>query len=248
MAVSFQFLTHLKVRKNIARNKIIFFVPYIYGDMEIEPSIELTADGTQTLRHPLTGETYHSTGGAGAESEHVFIRAGFDACERGHVRILEVGFGSGLNALLTLRAAKQAGRTVEYTAIELYPVSQRTVEQMALAEDADFRLLHAAPWGVPTEISDGFVLHKIEGDLADTQFGTTFDLVYFDAFAPDCQPELWTQEVFARIYGALEPGGLLVTYSAKGDVKRALREVGFTVRRLPGAVGKRHMIRAEKNG
>lgn len=214
--------------------------------MEIDPTIEITADGSQTLRHPLTGETYHSVGGAEAEAQHVFIQAGFDACPQGHVRILEVGFGSGLNALMTMRAARRAGRTVEYTAIELHPVSQRTVEHMALAADADFRLLHDAPWGVPTEIKPGFLLHKIEGNLADTRFGTTFDLVYFDAFAPDCQPEMWTQEVFTRIFTALATDGMLVTYSAKGNVKRALRAAGFTVRRLPGAVGKRHMIRAEK--
>ncbi len=214
--------------------------------METTPEIEATADGSQTLRHPVNGQTYHSVGGAESESEHVFIRAGFDACPRAHIRILEVGFGSGLNALMTMRAAARAGRTVEYTAIELYPVSQQTVERMALAADAGFRVLHAAPWGVPTEVNAGFSLHKIEGDLADMQFGTTFDLVYFDAFAPDCQPELWTQEIFARIFAALGPGGALVTYSAKGDVKRALRAAGFTVRRLPGAVGKRHMLRAVK--
>ncbi len=214
--------------------------------MKIDPAIEYTADGSQTLRHPLTGQAYHSTAGAEAETEHVFIRAGFNACQRGHVRILEVGFGSGLNALMTMCAAECTGRTVEYTAVELSPVSQYTAEQMELAADADFRLLHAAPWGVPTEVKAGFALHKIEGDLADMQFDTTFDLVYFDAFAPDCQPELWTEEIFARIFEALEPGGLLVTYSAKGDVKRALRAAGFTVRRLPGAVGKRHMLRAVK--
>lgn len=214
--------------------------------MEITPAIEATADGSQTLRHPLTGETYHSSNGAATESEHVFIRAGFDTCPHTHVRILEAGFGSGLNALLTLRAAERAGRTVEYTAVELYPVAQQTVERMELAGDWDFRMLHDAPWGMPVAITDGFSLHKIEDDLADMRFRTTFDLVYFDAFAPDCQPELWTTGVFARIFAAMSPGGLLVTYSAKGDVKRALRAVGFVLQRLPGAPGKRHMLRAAK--
>ena len=214
--------------------------------MKISPSIETTADGSQTLRHPDTGETYHSVNGAAAESEHVFVRNGFDACPLRHVRIFEMGFGSGLNALITLHAAQGQGRTVGYTAVELYPVPQETIARMTLSADPAFRLLHAAEWGVPQGITDGFTLHKIAGDLADMVFDTTFDLVYFDAFAPDSQPALWTPEIFGRLYAALEPGGALVTYSAKGDVKRAMRSAGFEVRRLPGAPGKRHMLRAVK--
>lgn len=214
--------------------------------MKINPTIEPTADGSQTLRHPLLGETYHSVNGAAAESEHVFIRAGFGACSRPHVRILEAGFGSGLNALLTAQAAGRTGQTVEYTAVELYPVAPDTVARMSLATDPLFLALHSAAWGETCRITDRFALRKVEGDLADTRFDTTFDVVYFDAFAPDSQPELWTPELFGRIFEAVEPGGILVTYSAKGDVKRALRQAGFEVSRLPGAPGKRHMLRAEK--
>ena len=221
--------------------------------MRIEPTIETTDDGSQTLRHPIAGETYHSTHGAVAEAEHVFVCAGFEAWLLGggrrHVRVLEVGFGSGLNALLTLRAAGRAGCTVMYTAVEFYPVARATVGQMNLAAAADFLRLHDAAWGEPVAVTDRFVLHKIEGDAARMPFGESggqFDVVYFDAFAPDSQPELWTPQLFARLFSAMPDGGMLVTYSAKGDVKRALRSAGFIVERLPGAPGKRHMIRAVK--
>ena len=214
--------------------------------MEITPIIEQTADGSPTLRHPLSGEAYHSLNGAVTESKHVFIRAGFETCGRNHVRVLEAGFGSGLNALLTLLAAESSGKSVYYTAVELYPVSMRTVAALSYSQDRHFVRLHEAEWGVPTTITDNFTLHKIEADLAKIQFDTTFDVVYFDAFAPDCQPELWTTAIFTSIFDALATGGVLVTYSAKGEVKQALRKAGFEVSRLGGAPGKRHMLRAIK--
>ena len=185
----------------------------------IRPIIEPTEDGTPTLRHPVFGDTYHSTRGATGESMHVYIRQGFAASGLPHVRLLEVGFGSGLNAWLTARAAFFMNRTVAYTALEPYPVDPRTAAQLSR-------------------------IRKVETSLQDYEFDTTFDLVYFDAFAPDTQPELWTADVFRRIFDILSEGGLLVTYSAKGTVKRNLREAGFDVKRLPGALGKRHMVRA----
>lgn len=226
----------------LRRRRPLFYVHAV----RIHPQIEITADGSPTLRHPLLGETYHSLNGAVSESEHIFLRGGFDACTANPVSILEVGFGSGLNAYLTLRAGADAGRQVHYTAVELYPVDAQTVASLDWARDALFTALHSAPWGRDCRIADHFTLHKIEGDFADTEFDTTFDLVYFDAFAPDTQPELWSGAVFGKIFASLSPGGSLVTYSAKGDVKRALRGAGFEVRRLPGAPGKRHMLRAIK--
>lgn len=211
------------------------------------PEIVATSDGSQTLRHHITGETYHSVNGAVAESTHVFIRNGFEAHPAGHVRILEAGFGSGLNALLTLHAAEKADRSVDYTAVELYPVAPEIARGMIYSSDPLFVQMHDAPWNEKYRVTQEFSLTKIHGDLADTRFETIFDIVYYDAFAPDSQPELWTGEIFGRIYDALAPGGILVTYSAKGDVKRALRSAGFEVRRLEGAPGKRHMLRAVKN-
>lgn len=213
--------------------------------------IEPTADGTQTLRHPLLDDLYHSENGAVSESEHVFIRNGLHfLLGGGHraetVNILEAGFGSGLNALLTLREAEKTGIHAHYTAVELYPLPVETALSMDYAIDPAFILLHKAPWDGQEKISAFFTIKKIEVDLAEARFDTIFDLVYFDAFSPTTQPELWTPEIFGRIYAAMNKGGILVTYSAKGDVKRALRDAGFEVSRLPGAPGKRHMLRAVK--
>ena len=131
-----------------------------------------------------------------------------------------------------------------YPALEPYPVDPRTAAQLSYGADRLFMALHEAPWNVPARITERFRIRKVETSLQDYEFDTTFDLVYFDAFAPDTQPELWTADVFRRIFDILSEGGLLVTYSAKGAVKRNLREAGFDVKRLPGALGKRHMVRA----
>lgn len=364
------------------------------------PAVEITGDGSATLRSPLHGDTYHSTRGAVGEARHVFIEAGFrevagsdsgccccsgsgfgsdsgccsgcDPCfgsrgltessgeaedfrmclreeivagfdavsdqgmavdsrvglgsaaldsqacsggmaadsgksmagscvpvggpacpvERsvlGPVRILEMGFGTGLNAWLTLTEAERAegrggrwvGRRVEYAAVELYPVPEDVAARLGYTDDARFMAMHRAPWGEWAEVADVFLLLKLHGnmvemlqaglprpDAAATKFSGSrgaglpdslgspgssdpdgllrFDLVYWDAFAPDTQPELWTADVFAHIYGAMADGGVLVTYSSKGDVRRALQAAGFAVEKLPGALGKRHMLRARK--
>ncbi len=216
-------------------------------------TIERTGDGTQTLCHPLFGDTYHSVRGAEGESAHVFIRGGLEAWLAAHpgarrVRMFEVGFGSGLNALLTARRAAGAGVGVEYHAVELYPVPREVWSAMDYAADPLFTALHEARWDALMQVAPYMRLKKMACDLADAEFGTTFDVVYMDAFAPDTQPELWTPEVFGRLYAATAPGGMLVTYSAAGGVKRALRAAGYEVHRLPGALGKRHMLRALKRG
>ena len=242
------------------------------------PEIELTADGSPTLRHALLGETYHSLRGALGESRHVYIEAGLryvmnqrrqsvnsdittagdsllsGSAEAGAVggskvsplRIFEMGFGSGLNGWLTLQEAERTACPVEYVSIEQYPVDRKTIQQLDYAADPQFVAMHQAPWNAEVRLTQYFTLKKVAGSLLDYRFDAPFDLIYFDAFAPDCQPELWTQELFARLYGALQPGGVLVTYSAKGVVKENLRAAGFIVHRLPGALGKHHMLRAEK--
>jgi hypothetical protein len=165
-------------------------------------------------------------------------------------KILEMGFGTGLNAWLTLEAAERTGRRVEYTAVELYPVPVEIASRLDYTSDPRFAALHAAPWDEWTEPAEGFRLLKLHGDvagvLAKSDFSAIFDLVYWDAFAPDTQPGLWTEEIFARVFEATAPGGVLVTYSSKGDVRRALQAAGFAVERLPGALGKRHMLKAVK--
>lgn len=219
--------------------------------MIVEPEIRSCGDGSNTLIHPVLGDAYHSLQGAVGESMHIYIEAGFRSLDRDPLRILEVGFGSGLNALLTLREAMDTGRTVEYHTVELYPVAERVVR--SLGYDAycspeaytGFLRMHALPWdAAPVAIDRSFTFHKINADLREVLLPAGIDLVYFDAFSPDTQPELWSRSVFERLYGAMNPGGVLVTYSAKGVVKQALRDAGFIVKRLPGALGKHHMLRA----
>jgi tRNA U34 5-methylaminomethyl-2-thiouridine-forming methyltransferase MnmC len=162
------------------------------------------------------------------ESRHVFIESGFLATGCDPVRVLEVGFGSGLNAWLTLLEALRQARMVEYTAVELYPVPQDVAVALGYSSDPRFAAMHTAEWGSPTEICAGFTLHKLNVDVtAEPLSGEGFDLVYFDAFSPDTQPEMWTPKLFETIYGAMNSGGKLVTYSAKGSVRRALRSKNF---------------------
>ena len=202
-----------------------------------------TADGSLTLRHEVLGELYHSDRGAVGEAEHVYIRAGLDRAlkERTAVSVFEVGFGTGLNGWLTCLRAQETGVKIDY----------RTVRQLNYTSDPVFTTLHDLPWdGLPHTVSEYFTLTKYEADLLSFDFVSLkgcFDVVYFDAFAPDVQPELWSEEVMRWMYAILGPGGALTTYSAKGTVKRALRTAGFEVFRLPGALGKRHMLRAVKS-
>ncbi len=291
-------------------------------------AIVATGDGSVTLRSAVVvgedglGETYHSLRGAVGESMHVFVGAGFDfSLSR---KIFEMGFGTGLNAWLTLLEAERMGVAVDYVAVEKYPVDMGVASSLrygfvgvgeavvgevvaggmegaaAGGRDERFMALHAAPWGEWVRVTEGFRLLKIGGDVAELlsressfddifsapqppsggaedffevrryaandNFDTPiphgrdkrasrkpektdlegFDVVYWDAFAPDVQPELWTEGLFGRVFAVMAHGGVLVTYSAKGSVRRALAAAGFEVERLPGALGKRHMLRAVK--
>ncbi len=313
--------------------------------------IEPTEDGSSTLRNGPDGDTYHSVRGAVGEARHVFIEAGFQAVTRSHVRVFEMGFGTGLNAFLTLLEAEKhearrqwgasalhrgwrradtlrvefrrnfgpsccaTSRTVEYVAIEKHPVPEEVTATLGYSDDPRFAAMHSAPWGVWSEPAEGFRLLKLHGDASEAGFwegldeilggkeneriaaqlsrplkagsgreilgdhrtilhstvaqnssspspphgGTMevatqpriadrkmFNLVYWDAFSPDTQPELWTPEIFSRMASRMSPGAILVTYSAKGDVRRALSAAGMTVEKLPGALGKRHMVRSER--
>lgn len=218
-----------------------------------------TEDGSLTLRHAVLGELYHSDRGAVGEAEHVYIRAGLDlvAAERDSavderpIAVFEVGFGTGLNAWLTAERAAELGWAVDYRAIDLYPLVEETWRALHYTESQFFEWMHGVPWdGKAHRLDEGrFSLTKFRADLGTFDFSamdSTFDVVYFDAFAPDAQPELWSEAVMAAMYRILRPGGVLVTYSSKGSVKQALRAVGFEVSRLPGALGKRHMVRARK--
>lgn len=219
----------------------------------IYPTIKPCADGSNTLIHPIVGDAYHSLQGAVGESRHIYIEAGLEAIDKKEIRLFEVGFGSGLNALLTLERATERGIRVEYHTIELYPVDPTVIQELNYQHYCSqehyntFLSLHQLPWNAPlSELSPFFSFRKINEDLEKSPLPADLDLIYFDAFSPDSQPQLWSVSIFERLYESLNPGGRLVTYSAKGVVKQALRTVGFEVKRLPGALGKHHMLCAIK--
>ena len=227
------------------------------------PKIEVrtTADGSPTLYVPALDEHYHSHHGAAQESRHVFIAAGLvpllDA-GRGQpgqppLRLLEVGLGTGLNALLTLQQAQAAGAAVAYDGYETLPLPPATVAALAPqwasapALSQAFYQLHAAPWGEAGALAPGFLLTKIQAPVQTATLpAEQYDLIYFDAFAPEKQPELWMEEVFAKLYAAAAPGAVLVSYCAQGQFRRNLRAAGWLTEKLPGPPGKREMTRARK--
>lgn len=219
----------------------------------------LTKDGSHTLMSKRFGDSYHAHNGAISESEHVYIEAGFKQLDDNfeQANILELGFGSGMNALLTLKAALlktgKVERPIHFTTIEAYPLADDLISELNYTQDmsgeltAFFRALHGAPWGEDIEIFPGFTLHKFYGKLADFKTrDDSFNLVYYDAFSPSKQPELWEQGNFERLYPMLMDGAMLVTYCANGQFKRNLKAAGFTVKRYPGALGRREMTRAWK--
>jgi tRNA U34 5-methylaminomethyl-2-thiouridine-forming methyltransferase MnmC len=214
--------------------------------------IIVTSDGSHTIFVPGLNEHYHSVHGAVQESEFIFIRYGFNTCKTNPLNIFEVGFGTGLNALLTAIKSKDGSREVIYTSIEKYPLpdeitSTLNYDRFTGKEGKEiFRHIHAVPWNKRVRICKNFTINKIEGDLAAMSFPEMYDLIYFDAFGPEKQPEMWSPEVLAAIGAVTLKDGVLVTYSAKGEVKRNLKAAGFEVKLLPGPPGKRQIIRAVK--
>ena len=220
--------------------------------------VRTTADGSPTLYVPALDEHYHSRHGAAQESRHVFIEAGLrpllaaGAGQPGPLQVLEVGLGTGLNALLTLAAAGP-GAAVAYTGYETQPLPAEAVAALA-TQWADnphlsqaFARLHGAPWGAGTRLAPGFELLKVPAPVEAASLPAgRYDLIYFDAFAPDKQPELWTEAVFAKLYAAAAPGAVLVSYCAQGQFRRHLRATGWLTEKLPGPPGKREMTRATK--
>lgn len=218
----------------------------------IKRELQLTADGSHTLFIPEMDEHYHSVNGAVQESRHVFIEAGLHRLERKEITVLEIGFGTGLNAFLTLLDAEEQQRNIHYYTIERYPLDADIIESLNYGEIISaerkelFHALHQAEWNITVPITACFELHKIEGDSNACALPSGIDLVYFDAFAPDKQPEMWNLEIFNRLYGCMTKGGILTTYCAKGAVRRMMKEAGYSVERIPGPLGKREMLCALK--
>ncbi len=209
-----------------------------------------TADGSTSLKILDWDECYHSRHGAIAESQHVFIKNGLHQFKQS-VNILEIGFGTGLNALLTALDASKRNLAVRYVGIDAYPLPLNEANHMNFSDALEvsptlFNSMHQTPWGEYCEISPNFRLCKQQQFLQELQTDHPFDLVYFDAFGYRVQPELWTTAVFKRIYNMMNAEGILVTYASKSVVRKNLIEVGFTVEKLPGPPGKREMLRAIK--
>lgn len=211
-----------------------------------------TSDGSHTIYVPELNEHYHSVHGAVQESEFIFIKEGYETCKADPVSIFEVGFGTGLNALLTASKSEEVMRKTNYTSIEKYPLDLSVIKNLnhhlyaGESGSAIFEAIHSAPWDERFEIVKYFNIRKIRGDILTFRTDTLYDLIYFDAFGPDKQPELWSHEVFSSIASFTKAGGILVTYSAKGAVRRTLRDCGFEPVLLPGPPGKRQIIRAVK--
>lgn len=214
--------------------------------------IVTTSDQSNTIYTSKFDEHYHSTFGALNESLHVYIETGLNHCQLNSIKVFEVGFGTGLNTILTYIESEKRKLNIEYTGIELYPIDSRMIKQLnyeeLLSENQKkiFDQIHRCEWNKKIEITNNFTFQKINSDFNSYHFTEKYDLIYFDAFAPDKQPEMWDFENFTKIYNTLNSGGILTTYSSKGIVKKNLREAGFKVTRLNGPTGKRHILRAEK--
>jgi tRNA U34 5-methylaminomethyl-2-thiouridine-forming methyltransferase MnmC len=221
----------------------------------VKREVIITGDGSHSIGVPELNVAYHSIHGAIQESMHVFINAGFYGSGQLQLpepyKIFEVGFGTGLNALLTLIEAEKNKTQVYYEAVEPFPLSEEEVKTLNYCQQLDrpdlqptFENLHNCEWEKEISISEYFTLKKFSTELISHLTTKQFNLVYFDAFAPNAQSELWTKEVFDKMYSILTPGGILVTYCSKGDVRRAMIAAGFTIEKLQGPPKKREMIRA----
>ncbi|KOS07927.1 SAM-dependent methyltransferase [Flavobacterium akiainvivens] len=212
-----------------------------------------TEDGSVTIFLPEMNETYHSKFGAVQEAYHVFIKNGLELTGGNPVSILEIGFGTGLNAFITFLESQKNNQQIYYTGVEAYPVSPKEVALMNYAavlspqHQEVFTQMHAANWGEDVKLAPNFVLNKQQLRFEDITFANKYDLIYFDAFGYPSQPDLWSEEIFAKMYTALRQNGVLVTYACRTVIKKAMQAAGFTTQKLPGPPGKREMLRAYKN-
>jgi len=218
----------------------------------MERSLKITEDGSHTIFVDKLNEPYHSTHGALQESMHIFIKQGLQTLRVPSLRILELGFGTGLNALLTLTESTRLNLDIYYHAVEKYPLTNSEFNHLNYEKlirpspKGILNRMHCCPWGIPEKISDRFTLFKEEADFRQMNPPPGINLIYFDAFSPDKQPELWTSDVFDVIGRVSDSGAILVTYSSKGIVRRTLKSCGFDVYKVAGPPGKREMIRAIK--
>jgi len=216
------------------------------------PQIQFTADGSHTLYIPEMEEHYHSVNGAVQESLHVYIEAGLNQCKKKTINVLEFGFGTGLNAFLTIIEAEKRKLKVNYTSVEKYPLPASVTNQLNYTKEFPekfqtcFEKIHACEWDIFIKISDNFRIKKLQTDFFDFQFENSYDVIFYDAFAPDKQPDVWSQDIFNKIFEYSNPESILTTYCAKGNIRRMMQMAGFSMERIPGASGKREMLRARR--
>ncbi|MDY0140286.1 MAG: tRNA (5-methylaminomethyl-2-thiouridine)(34)-methyltransferase MnmD [Bacteroidales bacterium] len=217
----------------------------------MKPEIYLTTDGSKTLYSKEFDEHYHSKNGAFTESQHIFINLGFKTIEKPEVNILEIGYGTGLNAIMTYKSNELNPKKVFYHGIEKFPISSETFKNMGYIEYFDLTSreikIFSEDWDKPLKISQNFKLLKQNTDFIKFTPQRSYDLIYFDAFSPDTQPEMWTYENLKKILTKLSTDGVFVTYCSRGDLKRNLRTLGMNLKRFSGPPGKRHVIRASKH-
>lgn len=216
--------------------------------------IIVTGDGSKTIHLEDWNEQYHSKYGAIQEAYHVFIKNGLNRIDANKISILEMGFGTGLNAFITYLESHKSATEVDYFGVEAYPIDSVEVAELNYTAKLDvldgqhvFKKMHDSLWEEKMAITPSFYLTKYKLDFRDVLFKNQFDLIYFDAFGPRVQPELWSQTIFEKMFNSLKTNGWLTTYSAKGDVRRAMQKVGFTVQRIEGPPGKREMLVAQKS-
>lgn len=213
-------------------------------------SFRETLDGSLTLYNSEVGDHYHSTNGAIGESRHIFINGGLLTLQLKEIEIMEIGFGTGLNALLTAIEAEEHGLNIRYTAIEKYPLPASVTSRLnysMLSGEKGVKPgagINNALWNTPVAVTERFILEKIRADLLTWDTERQYDLVYFDAFAPGMQPEMWSADIIGKVASWIRPGGVFVTYSARGSLKRELQKAGFSVYHPPGPPGKREYTRA----
>ena len=217
-----------------------------------KPDLHKTLDGSHTLYVKELDEYYHSIHGAVNESIHIFINSAFSYHQGNNVRIFEMGLGTGLNAFLTMIRAEEEQRNVVYHAIEKYPLSLQIVKQLNYAElfvgskIQLFDQIHSSEWEKDIQLTEYFTFRKIKADMVSFELTNEYDIIYFDAFAPDKQPDLWSGDIFRKLFDSMISSGILTTYSSKVSVRRAMESCGFLIEKLPGPPGKREMIRAVK--
>lgn len=215
--------------------------------------IIVTSDGSTTIHLPDWNEQYHSKHGAIQEAYHVFIKNGLEAVSKSNISILEIGFGTGLNAFITCIEAQKNKLNIHYVGVEAYPVALDEVAKLNYVSELKatdfsklFQKMHLDSWEQKHTVSETFTLEKRKQFFHDIDDKNQYNLIYFDAFGARVQPDLWTEVIFEKMFDALQEDGILVTYSAKGSVRRAMQAVGFIVERLPGPPGKREMLRGTK--